>query len=250
MQNGAGSGRHSEGYGSCEAWGWRETARPQVHGHDLHCCAFLPSHNVTERETLPSHSRVTGQGALSLEGHTVEGGERRGEGGGLREGAEEGASLGGVDTLEAGSTTRKEVKEKEPLGNPELVYASGAEEKVVRLFASPRTFLQTLGHASHKSQGPSASHGSQAPGAQGPGARAGAGGGGRGLETVAVGASMPALGLSQTPIYASNGKPPCLPCQSHLTSPEAFWERKGFVTNAKSFLSSRLPWTPYSNAEP
>jgi len=31
-------------------------ARPQVHGHDLQCCAFLPSHNVTATEALPSHN--------------------------------------------------------------------------------------------------------------------------------------------------------------------------------------------------
>jgi len=97
----------------------------------------------------------------------------------------------------------------------------------VRLFSSPRTFLQTLGHASHQVTRPRG----QSPvtwargwrrgrsqwrgrglrtggggGGEGKGAeegRGGGGGGGRSLETVAVGASMPALGLSQTPIYAS-----------------------------------------------
>eukprot|EP00899_Mesostigma_viride_P027213 jgi/Mesvir1/7677/Mv11647-RA.1 len=148
---------------------WHEIARPQVHGHDINCLAFVP---------LDSSASASGSNDAS--------------------------------PLPPGGVPRR------------VVYVSGAEEKVSRVFEAPGPFLATLanvtGATGVSAVGAPALEGSRA--ASGDGAEGGGGvpGGGMGgdvsgkargagsgaVSALPLGAGLPALGLSNKPLYASS----------------------------------------------
>ncbi len=93
---------------------------------------------------------------------------------------------------------------RRPGAPPRWLLASGSEEKVLRLFAAPRTFHDTLAFAAGRAPAPAAA----AAGGAG-------GGGGEGDEEDfaasddedAYGAALPALGLSQKAVYEGDAAP-------------------------------------------
>ncbi|CAI7797370.1 unnamed protein product [Closterium sp. NIES-53] len=199
---GAGRGGASSGGGEQQAQGWRETARPQVHGHDLKCAAFCPSLRLGDGSD---------GGSGALEGPGVEG---RCDGGG----GDSGWSDGGADGTQGGAERTQESQggaegTEGSQGGAErgLVYVSGAEEKVLRVFESPQLFLDTLHFTRSAASCPSAEGG----GASGEGSREGDAAAAAAVpqqgKGVAMAASMSALGLSQKPIYSSAAAAPSDP---------------------------------------
>jgi elongator complex protein 2 len=121
------------GGGGGGAKGWRQIARPQVHGHAIRCVATLPAPAPTDGDDDASTSS-------SIVGSTV--------------------------------------------------FVSGADEKILRVFRSPGTFLGTLGESL-----PASASAARAAFAR---ARAAAGD--------AAGAELPQLGLSNKAVDDANGR--------------------------------------------
>ncbi|KAK9803860.1 hypothetical protein WJX73_009548 [Symbiochloris irregularis] len=126
---------------------WCEIARPQVHGHDFSCLAYLPPEQADGR-------------APPLQG-----------------------------------------------GWGRVLYASGSEEKVLRVLEAPQAFLDTLDLA----------QGVASPAGQAPSNPGGAG-------ERALGAAVAALGLSNKAIYASRAAEDSNSMQSRSVGPAAYGE--------------------------
>lgn len=144
---------------------WCELARPQVHGHDFSCVAALPGPPASIQPTDQASPDAAANQATTT------------------------SDSGNGDSSNGDSSDATSASLRLP---PRYLYASGSEEKVLRVFEAPRTFHDTLAMARGQGALPcTTQNGATAPATPS-----------HAHAHAAYGATLPALGLSNKAVYS------------------------------------------------